>query len=187
VAQTAVNFTSHQVVSPGASAADARRALKCCIFNGLLEHIRRSAIASKTQTDELERRLRLLRNSQSQLAQEPNGQTSRGDLLNEIEAAETALETHDPILKTTRDHLDYVAHTLANPAGFLSTAVHSLRLSRMGIMIEPGSEEKGFDLSLSEIHVASRKPRIGALVRFPRDELLPRDDFLKKADLFLAI
>ena len=79
-----------------------------------------------------------------------------------------------------------MAHALANPAEFLTATATSLRLNRLGIKINQGSDDPGYDLSLSEIRVASREPRIGVLVRFPRDELLPQQDFLQKADLFLA-
>jgi hypothetical protein len=79
-----------------------------------------------------------------------------------------------------------VARALANPADFLTATTTSLRLNRLGIKVDQGSDAPGYDLSLSEIRVGSREPRVGVLVRFPRDELLPQQDFLQKADLFLA-
>ena len=63
----------------------------------------------------------------------------------------------------------------------------SLRLNRQAAKLELGSLGPGHELELSEIHIASHQPRIGALVRFPRGELLPQPDMLKQADLFLAV
>ncbi len=62
-----------------------------------------------------------------------------------------------------------------------------LRLTRLGIMLEAGSSEPGYELGVSEIRIASHRPRIGALVRFPREELLPKPDFVRQADIFLAL
>jgi hypothetical protein len=187
VAQTAVNFSGHQVVSPGACEADAKRALKCCIFKGLLEHVRRTASNARMRTSELRSRLRTLRGRLSDVHRRPHAEGTVDALVGEIALLEKELATQDPRLTTIDDHLDLVAQMLANPSEFLSATPCVMRLSRFGIKIEEGSDEPGYSLDLSEIRVASREPRIGALVRFPRAELLPRGNFLRKADLFLSM
>jgi hypothetical protein len=186
VIQTAVNFTGHQVVSPGSSEADARYALKCCIFRELLDHIRHRITDAGAQTAGLESRLRMLQGKRADLARRPSGQGLAGGVLAEIEGLNSELNGRDLVLRTLNDQLRFMAHTLANPAEFLTVTATSLRLNRLGIKINQESDDPGYELSLSEIRVASREPRIGVLVRFPRDELLPQQDFLQKADLFLA-
>jgi hypothetical protein len=186
VIQTVVNFTGHQVVSPGASEADARYALKCCIFREMLDHIRRRITAEESRTAELESRRQMLQRKRADLSRRPGGQALVGPILSEIEGLNGELNGRGPVLRTLNDQLQFVAYSLANPAEFLTATTTSLHLSRLGIKIDRGSDEPGYDLSLSEIRVASREPRIGVLARFPRSELLPQQDFLQKADLFLA-
>jgi hypothetical protein len=186
VVQTAVNFTGHQVVSPGSSEADARHALKCCIFRELLDYIRRRITDAGARTAELESRLRMLRGKRADLVRRPSGQRLAGGILAEIEGLNGELNGRDLVLRTLNDQLHFVARALANPADFLSATTTSLRLNRLGIKVDQGSDAPGYDLSLSEIRVGSREPRVGVLVRFPRAELLPQQDFLQKADLFLA-
>ena len=76
---------------------------------------------------------------------------------------------------------------LAHPEQYVYRDQHELRLNRLGVKLEDDSTEAGYTVPLSEIQVAYHKPRIAALVRFPREELLPRQDYLQKADLFLAV
>ena len=99
---------------------------------------------------------------------------------------EQQLKDQDPRLGTLGEHLDFVVCALSHPAEFLKTDRCSMRLNRQSVKLEHGVGP-GFELELSEISIASHAPRIGALVRFPRDELLPQRDLLKQADLFLAV
>ncbi len=187
VMQTSISFADHQVVSPGSDESSARCALKCCMFDGLLAHIRRESIAAKTRSQELQSRLQALRARQRRASSGVDiaGEGKAVDV--QIEELEQQLSTEKPKLSTLSDHLGFVADTLSRPAEFLSTERYAVRLNRQAVKLGPESAEDGSDLELSEIRIASHEPRIGVLVRFPRDELLPKPDMLKRADLFLAI
>jgi hypothetical protein len=184
---TSVSFSDHQVVSPGIDEASARCALKCCMFDGLLAHVRRRATEAKTRTQDIESRLNALKARQRRATQQHDPQYQAAELQEQIEALQQQLMAQDLHLGTIGEHLDFVACALSHPAEFLSTDRCSLRLNRQAVKLETGSTEPGYELELSEIHIASHQPRIGALVRFPRGELLPQPDLLKQADLFLAI
>lgn len=186
VMQTAVSFTDHEVVSPGGSESAARCALKCCIFKGLLAHVRRTAAAAKTNMEDLENRLRVLRGRLRTATERADAEQRRTALLAEIEVVERALAAEDLRVATLQDHLQFVADALGNPAEYLRASASSLRLSRMAIKLEQGMNAPGYQVPLSEIHIASQTPRISVLVRFPRRELQPRQDLLRKAELFLA-
>ena len=54
-------------------------------------------------------------------------------------------------------------------------------------MLDAGSTEPGYDVSVSQVCIGSRSPRVLALVHFLRTDLLPRQDFITEADLFLAL
>ncbi len=115
VMQTTVSFSDHQVVSPGSDEASARCALKCCMFNSLLAHIRRTATAARTATEDGENRLRLL-NGRLRRAKD---QQQRETLAAEIQGVEQRLRAQSPQIRTLQDHLAFVADALSNPAQFL--------------------------------------------------------------------
>jgi len=186
VMQTVVSFTDHQVIAPGGTEEDARRSLKCCIFNGLLQYIRKRADGAKTKAMKLEIRRRFLYGRLKQ-ADSVQDTESREELQQKIDAVESELARATPRLTSLEDHLEFVAKVLANPAEFLKACSSSIRLSRLGIKQEGEGAVTGIEVPLYTIDVASHGPRIGALVCFPRDELLPRQDFARNADLFLTL
>jgi hypothetical protein len=77
---------------------------------------------------------------------------------------------------------------LACPQDFVRLRQHPLYLDRMGVVRTPRSQAPGvLALELSEIEIATKGSRIGALVGFPRGELLPRKDLRQNAERFLAM
>jgi hypothetical protein len=180
---TTVSFGDHQVVSPGSDEPSARCALKCCMFNSVLAHIRRTITQARTETEDRENRLRLLKGR----LRRAEGATEAARLGTEVQALEEQLGAQPLRIQTIQDQLAFVAQALASPAQYLDAGECKLRLSRLGVKLEAESPEPGYDLGVCEIRVASHRPRIGALVRFPRAELLPRPDFLRQAEIFLAL
>jgi hypothetical protein len=187
VMQTTVSFTDHQVVSPGTDEASARCALKCCMFNGLLAHIRHAFVDARTRVAEIEHRLRSRRRQLHDSLVRSQDKHAVNDFETEIAALESELAHTDLRLPTINDEFDYVAHTLNNPGAYIASRNLMLRVNRLGIKLSAESAESGFNLHLVEIRIASQPPRIGTLVCFPRSELLPKPDVLKQADLFLAL
>ncbi len=187
VMQTSVSFTDHQIVSPGTDEMSARCALKCCMFDGLLSYIQRRATEAKTQTLDLENRLNSLNGRLRRLSREADPENRGPTLTKKIQELEQQLAAQELRLSTLSEHLDFVAHVLSHPADFLSSDRCSLRLNRQAVKLENDDETPAYDLELSEFRIAWQPPRIGAMVRFPRAELLPQPDLLKQADLFLAI
>jgi hypothetical protein len=187
VMQTSVSFSGHQLVSPGIDESSARCALKCCMFDALLSHIRREAAAAKARDEELQSRSRALRARQRRAS--PRGDVDGSDevLSGQIADVEQELVERKPGPSTLSEYLEFVADVLSRPAEFFRIEQHSLCLSRQSVKLDCDSAENGDGLELSEIHIASHPPRIGVLVRFPRDELLPKPDMLKRADLFLIV
>jgi hypothetical protein len=181
VMQVGVSFGDHQVVSPGITEGDARRALKCCIFNHLLSYIRRRAKTAKETRGELENRRRVLQGRLQRAA--PEGALA---LQSQIADVERDLALEDLQLNSLEDHMEFIAGVLGNPQLYVSGAGMSLRLSRLGIKMDVDSGEAGYTVPLSEIRVSCHEPRIATLVRFPRSELLPQQDYLERADRFLG-
>lgn len=186
VMQTAVSFTDHRVIAPGASEAEARRSLKCCIVNGLLRHIREREDDKRARIQALEIRLRSMRRRAKQSVAEQGGASSER-LQGMIDDLEREIARGAPRRTSLEDHLDFVASVLATPEQYLSGSASSICLNRLGIKKEGGCTAVENKVPLYEIQVASDVPRVATLVRFPRAELLPRQDFVRNADLFLAL
>jgi len=185
VMQTAVSFTDHQLIAPGRSEAEARHSLKCCIFNGLLRYIRRQADDAKSRVMLLEVRRKSLHGRVKLAVSEP-GSESLEELQKMIDDLERELTQVAPRLASLEDYLDFVASVLENPAQYLDGCASSICVDRMGIKQEGNGAATGNEIPLYRIRIATHAPRIGALVRFPRSELLPRQHFAQNADLFLT-
>ena len=182
VMQTEVSFTDHQVLSPGVTEADARRALKCCIFNHLLGYIRRRAKTAK------ESRLGLESQRSALKARARTASAEKAAALNrQISELENELAQEDLRLVSLEDHMAFIVDVFSNPMQHVSGGGQELHLSRQGIKLKADAGESGYRVSVSEIRVSCHEPRIATLVCFPRSELLPQLDYLAKADLFLSV
>lgn len=184
VLQTAVNFTDHQIVSPGSDEADARCALKCCIFKHLIEDIQRQAMQAETGAYALETRHNALRARMRRLKPDHLSEGERDDLQRQLRTTEEQIQSLGPRLASLEDHLRFVIQVLADPEQMLRAHQRNIFVDRMGIMhdqLEAGASE----LRLSEIQIGRQQPRVACLVGFGRAELLPQRDFLTEASAFL--
>jgi DNA gyrase/topoisomerase IV subunit A len=186
VMQTSVSFTDHEVYTPGVSETDARRALKCCIFGGILKYTRGKLIETKTSDIERRKRLTMLRSRLRKVDHQAMLEKQQTDLQTQIQDLEDAIKQEARRPATLEDRLALVADTLRNANQFVSASFQHLHLSHMGIKVEQDSNVPAHELDIAEIQIATRGPRVAALVRFPRRELLPKTEFLLHADsLFL--
>lgn len=89
---------------------------------------------------------------------------------------------------TLNQRFDRALDKLSRPEVFVNLRQSRIWLDRMGVVREPGpSQGSLLSLELSEIEIASKGSRIGALVGFPRDELQPVKNLRQSAERFLAI
>jgi len=186
VMQTTVNFIDHQILSPATSETGARCSLKCCIFESLLAYTRKRVRDEKIRVTELENRRNFLVTRLNRSASEDGGE-SRAALQRELDEIRETLALEIPRLASLESRLDLVFDVLGNPAQYVSGHLNSIHLSRMGIKLDGSRIDTGNEVPLFEIRVAGQGTRIGALVCFPRAELLPRQDLARKADRFLTL
>lgn len=184
VMQTTVSFTDHQIVSPGSDEADARCALKCCIFKSLIGHIQKQSMTAETEAYELENRHRALRARLRRLELHPTGGGDRTDVQCQLNAIEERLQGQGPRLVSLEDRLRFVIEVLSHPEHVLRARKRSIYVDRMGIKHDH-LEKGACELHLSEVQIGRQRPRVASLVCFRRDELLPQRDFLKEASVFL--
>ena len=184
VMQTSVSFTDHQVYTPGVTEKDARRALKCCIFGGILKYTREKLIEAKTSDIERRQRLSTLRSQLRRADRQAMLEKKRIDLQMQIEDIEDAIKQAARRPSTLEDRLELVADTLCNANQFVSAKFQHLNLTHLGIRVEQESGVPAHELDIAEIRIATREPRVAALVRFPRCELLPKMEFLLQEESY---
>lgn len=182
VLQTYVEFSDHQVVSPGHTEEEARQALKCCIFRSLVAFIRREIISAKKALLDQGTRRRVL-NGRLRTASDESRQAQLEGELRQLEAE----SAQGPALKTLNDYFEFITETLRDPKAYVSCRNFDIHMNRMGVQLDDASSEGGLLVPVTEILVTSHLPRIAALARFQRDELLPDRDFIREASLFLAL
>jgi hypothetical protein len=187
VMQTSINLGNHQVVSPGIDEASARCALKCCMFDAFLSHIQREMVAARTRDQALQARLQALRARLRREAQRHGDVAGDASVRSEIDRLESQRVAGDAQLGSVAGRLEFVVEALSRPQAFISAEPCLVHVNRRAVKLEPAASDAAADLRLSKIRIAAQGPRVGALVRFPRSELLPRPDMLKQADLFLAV
>jgi len=187
VLQKTVSFGQHQVYTPGISEADARRALKCCIFNGILTHIREKLVEARSSHLEHRRQLSMLRLQLRKGEEQDAVEEERSVLRMQIEDLENTLiheAQRPPILQ---DQLAFVSDVLLYADQFISASSQRLHLTHMGIKVDNKSNEPTYKLDITEIRIGNKEPRVAALVRFPRCELLPKTEFLQQTDTLFAV
>lgn len=182
VMQTMVSFKQHQVYSPGTCEAEARQALKCCILDSVLASIRQRLIEAKVSHIENRKRLSMLRDRLRKATRHGADIEKKADLQKQIEALENTMMDTGRRPPTIEDHLVFVADVLRNPGQYISAGFQHLHLTHMGIKVNQESREPAYELDIAEIRIATKEPRVAALVRFPRGELLPKTEFLSYAD-----
>jgi len=198
VPQTTVSFSDHQVLSPSATEAEARKGLKHCIFNALVTNAleRISSLNASKQLFESRKRslssqLRRLQSIDQGLVTPSQSNRDYARKIQNIEKklAENELNFEHKRVKlvTPEDYLTQVKKTLSHPQRYISLRNVSMKLNRMGVKIREGSAQTGNRIDLAEIKIGKTPRRVVLLARFPRVELLPKEDFLQQANRYLAL
>ena len=183
VRQIQVSFSQHRLFFPAASEAKLRLELKQRMLVFLASRAQERINELRTGRGALEEQRRQL---QAQLQAWRMRGHGLHPLLSSADADERRLaeleqrlvRTEEDLvaarkqLGTLDDYLKQVLMVLSQPETYLRVQPLSLRLNRLGVKLATDSPEPGETLSLIEL-ASLGEQRIGALVRFSRDELLP--------------
>jgi len=190
VRQTSVSFTDHRVVKPASSQDALRKELEQRAFEALVTYALEcitELVSSRSSLQEqrqlLDMQLRLAHAKRASLTPLLEG---KGGEVIDIEAlrvqhqqAGEALEQLRASLTTLEDYIERISEVLGDPQAHLRVGRVSMRLSKMNIKLEgAASAEDGHQLELTEVSLGENLKRILLITRFPRDELLARQDFL---------
>jgi hypothetical protein len=105
----------------------------------------------------------------------------------QIEDLENALIHAAQRPPTLQDHFAFVSDVLLYADQFISASSQNLHLTHMGIKVDKKSNEPACEFDLTEIRIGNKEPRVAALVRFPRCDLLPKMEFLQQTDHLFAV
>jgi hypothetical protein len=187
IMQTTVSFRDHRLLSPGHDEEQARAALKCWLFDALIDHARDTALTARGRHMDLEARGRALRARLRRLDKAPAADDAdRGDLERQLCLIEGQMDGQGPVPATPREELTFIADTLSQAGELLTSRRFSLYLDRFGIKQADGAVDPAFEVPLYELSVGERRPHVISLLRFPRTELLPERDFLREVSRFLS-
>ncbi len=186
VRQIRVSFSDHQLFFPAASESELRKELRrrmlVFLASRALERInelreRRGAL--EEQRRQLQAQLRALRGHAQGLrplllSATDTDQRRLAALEQRLSQADGDLIVARKQLGTLDDYLEQVRQVLGHPETYLQLHPLTLRLNRLGVKLDPDSPEPGETITLIEL-ASLGEQRIGALVRFTRDELPPAE------------
>lgn len=190
VRQTSVSFSDHRVVKPASSEAALRKELEHRAFDVLVSYalecvtaLVSSRYSLQEQRQLLDMQLKLAHVKSASLA--PLLEGEGGEVI-DIEALRKqyqqkgeALDQVRASLMTLDDYIERISEVLGDPQAHLKMDRLSMRLSKMNIRLDGGaSAESGHELELTEVTLGASLKRVLLITRFPRDELLPKQDFL---------
>ncbi|HHJ16224.1 MAG TPA: hypothetical protein ENJ80_05945 [Gammaproteobacteria bacterium] len=186
IKQISVSFTDHWVVKPSASEEELRKNLEQRAFDVLISYALERITELVAARDSLEEQNHLLGmqlkiahlRSQSLAPPRGSGNIDIEDLREQAAHTGQALEQAHARLTTLDDYIDRIADVLGDPQAHLRLNRISMCLSGMNIKLDGLSSATGNTLELSEASLGKNLKRILSITRFPRDDLLPKRDFL---------
>ena len=190
VRQTSISFADHRVVKPVSSQTALREELEQRAFEALVSYALECIMERVSSRNSLQEQRQLLA-MQLRLAHAKSASLTplfegKGGEVIDIEVLRKqhqqtgeALEQLRAGLMTLEDYIERISDVLGEPQAHLRISHVSMRLNKMNIRLEgAAAAENGHPLELTEVSLGENLKRVLLITRFPRDELLPRQDFL---------
>lgn len=197
VAQEVVNFKEHRLVTPTESESDCRWEIKKRAFDNLIATALQGIVSTRTRRSELQQHRDLLRRklqvlNKGHFALEPmlgGGSATPHDvsaLEGEIAEIESELARIPADHQTLEATLAEILAVFQHPEEHLWVTPVDLRLSLMGVKLDPTDAQTAIELHLREAATSGGLRRCFMLAQVPAPK--PRDtgDFLKEASRYLG-
>jgi len=188
VPRVVINFTGHRIAIPSAGIEALHEQFIERVYMTLVECALGRLTSIHTRKQELETERALLRTKLRALKARALGMgplaggehlPSRSIPATEarLEAAEQALAETKASAGTLEDYLEQVKDVLAHPEDHVRLQRASSRVTQMGFAASSDSEEAASDVGYVEIEISGQPGFVGRLVHFPREEILPVEQF----------
>lgn len=181
VRQTTVSFTDHRVLTPSADEQELKEKLRKRAFESLVAYTleRISELVAARHLAEEQRQLLNMRRKIDRLKGNSFEPLLRTTESTEEQAPGPVLYAQQgAALSTLNDYIDRIADVLCRPEDWLRVYRVPLHLDKMNIKLDAASDTEGYTLQLTEATLGEQLKRTLFIARFPRDELLPEQDFL---------
>ncbi len=180
VKQTRVTFAGHRIYSPAESESSARRELKCCIFEGLVNNALAKISELRKRRQELESEQQILHSrlrshkTGVDINSDPQSMTAAtSELHNEaLQLEQIEQELSELGYVTPETCLEFVNDILSQPEEFVCLQNISLKVDKSGIKrVSEEPSRSVCELQLSEVTIKGHPPRVVTLAKIPRKEL----------------
>lgn len=176
VMQTAVTFSSHQLLSPAENEALAKEGIKCCAFEGLLKKVQEEIMYSHFEIKKLEERkhdlMRELRARKTELGSAAVDNTVTTPSMEKIKQELTTTENNLINAKTQSEspqqHLQYIVETLNEPELYLSVKPMSITVNNLGIKVTGQDKTQGHVIDVAELNIDESFKRTAMVVNYQK-------------------
>ena len=193
VAQTTVGFSGHRLIAPSPDLAQARLEIGRRVLHRLAQQVLERIVAIGREAEDLQQRqamlgmrLRMLQRGRDGMqALVSDGVTVEQqirDVEQELKQATAGYAEAKGSLATLDGYIEQMNAVLGQPERHVTLQAQPLRLNRMGVKVDPSSSEPADDLDLAELCIDEGLRATVTLVRIPRAELPPRQDWLARAE-----
>ena len=196
VAQTAVSFSDHRLVAPFATEQQTRLEVGRRIIRRLAQvalgriiALDEKAVDLQQQKGYLSTRLRMLNLARDGMEGIVDDPATIGEQIRAVErelkeTVEGYIEAKSS-LATLDGYIAQIADVFSHPEQHVTLTQSEMRINRMGIKVDDGTDERHNALTLAELNVGDKLRSVVALVRCPRSELPPKEDLLANAERYL--
>lgn len=193
VPQITVSFSDHQISSPGLTEDDVRQGLKKCLFQSLVNNALENLANCRATVQQLDAERRVLYARARSLEHPGLPLGEQGDLdvglqMSELnrKLSELAQARHEKHCLGPEGTLEQLREVFRQPESFVRLTNSTLNLSRLGVKLDPQASGGG-RVDIAEVTLGSGQRRVVVLARFPREELLPSQDFLSNVSHYLQL
>ena len=189
VMQTVLDFSEHKIMSPAVTEAEVRKGIKQCIFDALITHALQQILELKQQVQGLEIQRSILnsrlktRQSQGTALSRMLGQVTvtktkqSVDIEQQIAENEKKLNKLPASWEAPRYYLETIKNILTRPENFIRIKARSFGITNLGVVSSENVSQTVNTIHFKEILIADVLERVVAIVRYPRNEMLPRKEF----------
>ena len=192
VPQVSVNFFAHKILVPATTEKVVRSSLKQCIFDALISNTFEHVMAKHVREGGSEEYRKML--DRSYKANQAWGQeltdlllSIRADVMTrngstrKVTNNKHGMESSSGYIETPDDHLEQVKNILAHPETMIRLNHITLNLTRMGVKVDDNSTRSASKIELTELEINDVWRRIFVIVKYPRNEMLAKNDFFSNA------
>lgn len=189
IAQTNVSFADYQISWPAAIESETRKALKQCLFDGVVTSVLERMSANRARKKDLDQQRYLLQNKLKNLENLPAGTADKPLRVEQLKTRLALIEEQRRKVNrnTPLDYLHQLNYALSHPEELVRLSLTSLTLSRLGVKVADDSAQKGSRIDLAEVEIGVSNRRVVVLAKFPTEEIQPQKDLVEEATRYLSV